>query len=558
MEPPPRPPRNVMEAGGGLGITSIGEDILQIILSKLPALSFASAACVSSTWHRLCALILSRPKLLSALSLNPRLEIAVKETLDKVLSQPIRPHFAIACVGRKFSLKKTHQLVRAKLGSRIPIVVSAAGGIIGSDALTNEFEEVKWEEDDSGENQMHNSPANVNRGIVLIVGFMPGLKVNAIPLLRSREEPPQEAMMNKFVMDIKDYTASISGCSSPTGILMFADQNSDMKPVLHKMDYALSEETVIVGDESGCFLYSSGDDSLTSGGSQGYFSCKNTKQPSYGNYNCDAVALVFARDRGKPHGLGEIQFHLALSTGVSPVGPTYKGASVRVNKGKESACSTWLTARREGFVEKFDGQRILHDIDDEMGNGIFCDDLYIGVVKRRKCSIGSEKGRLVSSLAFHEVLGGDEEYLYVKGNGIKTGDPFRFYHPDPKVALTSRNNVFEDFRILKQDLYCKGCHHVRGTAEAGERKLVFGGLVFSCYGRGESFFGCPKVDSLAFLEDFPGIPLAGMFCGGEIGRGFASSAMQYDSEERSTPSCCLHVYSTVYLVMLYTSKSPEC
>nr|DAD30523.1 TPA_asm: hypothetical protein HUJ06_009374 [Nelumbo nucifera] len=323
-------------------------------------------------------------------------------------------------------------------------------------------------------------------------------------------------------------------------------------------DYALSEETVIVGDESGCFLYSSGDDSLTSGGSQGYFSCKNTKQPSYGNYNCDAVALVFARDRGKPHGLGEIQFHLALSTGVSPVGPTYKGASVRVNKGKESACSTWLTARREGFVEKFDGQRILHDIDDEMGNGIFCDDLYIGVVKRRKCSIGSEKGRLVSSLAFHEVLGGDEEYLYVKGNGIKTGDPFRFYHPDPKVALTSRNNVFEDFRILKQDLYCKGCHHVRGTAEAGERKLVFGGLVFSCYGRGESFFGCPKVDSLAFLEDFPGIPLAGMFCGGEIGRGFASSAMQYDSEERSTPSCCLHVYSTVYLVMLYTSKSPEC
>lgn len=36
---------------------------------------------------------------------------AVKEVFDKVLSEPIRPHFVIACVGVQFSLEDTHNLV---------------------------------------------------------------------------------------------------------------------------------------------------------------------------------------------------------------------------------------------------------------------------------------------------------------------------------------------------------------------------------------------------------------------------------------------------------------
>ena len=49
----------------------INDDVLQKILEKLPALSFASAACVSKTWNQLCNHILSRPRISSALSLNP-------------------------------------------------------------------------------------------------------------------------------------------------------------------------------------------------------------------------------------------------------------------------------------------------------------------------------------------------------------------------------------------------------------------------------------------------------------------------------------------------------
>lgn len=49
----------------------INEDLLHSIISKLTATSFASAACVNKSWNRICKRVLSRPKLASALSLDP-------------------------------------------------------------------------------------------------------------------------------------------------------------------------------------------------------------------------------------------------------------------------------------------------------------------------------------------------------------------------------------------------------------------------------------------------------------------------------------------------------
>jgi len=56
-------------------LSMLNEDLLQNILARLPALPFASAACVSKAWNSLCNRILSRPKLSSALSLNPSLPV---------------------------------------------------------------------------------------------------------------------------------------------------------------------------------------------------------------------------------------------------------------------------------------------------------------------------------------------------------------------------------------------------------------------------------------------------------------------------------------------------
>lgn len=66
--------------------------------------------------------------------------------------------------------------------------------------------------------------------------------------------------------------------------------------------------------------------------------------------------------------MGNIQFHVALSTGMSPIGPMFKVVSVREIRGKGT---TWLTAKREGDTQELDGQTILNQIYDEVWFFIF-------------------------------------------------------------------------------------------------------------------------------------------------------------------------------------------
>ncbi|XP_058103142.1 F-box/LRR-repeat protein At5g63520 isoform X2 [Magnolia sinica] len=537
------------EPNGRTRIASLSEDLLRNILCRLPAPSYACATCACRSWRHICnSVLLSRPKLLSSLSLNPNLQAAVEEASEKVLSEPIRPHFVIAFVGRKFSLDAAHQFVRAKFSTKIPVITCLARGIIGKDALSNEFKEWNPVIVNAVENgEVYNSLENRARGIVLVVGFLPGLKVNAIPLRRVIQGTYRGPAVESFLDDIKTYTASVSDCTSPMGIVMFADHDSAMGVVLEKMDFALGGETVVVGDESGCFVFSTcnEDGSRIEGGSKELSTSlpsalqrsqsKQTKGDASESNIFDAVALVFAKDRDKPHGIGEIHLDLALSTGLSTVGSTYKAASVRVTKDETPERCTWLTARREGSPQSLDGQSLLSDLDGQMGDDNPGGDCYIGVVKQRKLSKAG-KGKLVSSFVFHEVISGDEEYLFVGGEGIRTGDPFRFYIPSVKTALKSITEVTEELQVLKNR----------------EPAQVFGGLIFSCCGRGRSFFEDPNVDSSAFLENFPDAPLAGMFCMGEIGR--RPWAARKRIGELNPTNACLHAYSTVFLVM---SFAPE-
>ncbi|XP_020540716.1 F-box/LRR-repeat protein At5g63520 isoform X2 [Jatropha curcas] len=518
-----------------MGFGSLSEDIVEKILRRLPALSLASAACVSKSWYQNCNRILSRPKLSSALSLNPSLDIAMQEILDKVLSEPIRPHFAIANgFGNTCGMQKAFDFFAGRLGSRTPLIVTWANGIMGRDAITSEFEEVMGGDDDSDDNDEH---TDANSGILLTVGFIPGLKVEAIPLLRP-VKAPRVSMADDLVMDIRNYTASASDSTSPVGIIMFGDGDADLKPVIEKLDYAMSKETIIAGDENTKFLYRSGTESRNLCGSTKYFS--------------DAITLVFARDREKPRGIGEIQFHAALSNGLRKIGPRYKAASVRVNG---RAHTTWLTARREGQREILDGQMIVNEINDELEDRVGGTDLYIGVTKHRKCSVGTEKSRLISSLAFHGVMEADEEYLFVYGTGIRTADYFQFYHSDPCTALSSCNAVSANLRNLRLDWSCKkGLNPTDIVNEC--KKECIGGFIFSCCGRGESFLGRRNVDSSPFLENFPEAPVAGIFCGGEIGRGI-SILNAPEGQEESILSCSLHVFSTVFLLLTYAPAPLE-
>ncbi|KAL9392836.1 hypothetical protein Peur_016756 [Populus x canadensis] len=202
------------------GFASINEDLFQNILKRIPALSFASAACVSKSWNRNCNQILYKPKLASAFSLNPVQKVALEEVVNKVLSERIRPQFAIAnVIGTGVDLSGILDFLAAKLGSKTPIIVSCAGGIMGRDAVTDEYKEVMIED------FWVDGASNSSFGIMLAVGFLPGLKVDAIPLLRPRKVQGV-AMVDKFVMDIRNYAALVSDSTSPSLIIMFGSEKN--------------------------------------------------------------------------------------------------------------------------------------------------------------------------------------------------------------------------------------------------------------------------------------------------------------------------------------------
>ncbi|MFS7951192.1 putative F-box domain-containing protein [Helianthus anomalus] len=501
-------------------IDLFGEDLLENIIARLPASSFASAACVNRSWNLVSDRILCRPKLSSAWSINPSLQVAVEDVANKVLLEPIRPHFAIVFVGRILDKQQAHQLITAKLGSKVPVITNWSRGIIGRDVISDEFREIDWKTNDRDADTSVLVMEYVNRAIMLIVGFLPGIKVKIVSLPK-QTEAPQAVVIDKFVTDIREFSASISGCKSPSAIIMFSEIQGDAIPVLEKLDYALSPETVIVGD---CYPFLRHDNR----------SSRNIKATEE---HASAAALVFVVDRNKPPGIGEIQFDAVISNGLLTVGDAYKVASVK--EGRYESLSL-LTARREGSREILDGETIKNQIYEELGHPNYLRPFCIGVRKRRKCSIGQEKVGWVTSFSFHQVRRSDEEGLIVDDRGIKTGDTFRYYYSDFATALSSAANVSNDLRSLKQ-----------GSNTGGDKREVFGGLIFTSSSFCDTFFTQPKICRAPFTDNFPGVTLGGSCSYQAIGRGDLILHVK-DSQEQKMGRCCLPKCSAVYFIMSYT------
>ncbi|KAK1428532.1 hypothetical protein QVD17_17367 [Tagetes erecta] len=458
-------------------IEDVGEDLLQIIVAKLPALTFASAACVSRSWNCVCGRVLSRPKFSSACSTKPTLEAAFEEVANKVLSEPIRPQFAIACVNH-FSMQQAKRLMTAKLSSKVPFIIGTSAGLIGRDAISGEFNENE-------------------QGMMLTVGYAPGLKVKSISLVQE----PQPFMIDQFIADIKEFSTSISGCPSPSAIMMFGRAEGLMN-VMEKLDNAMAPETVIVG---AC-----------------HFHCKQVTFAA-------AYALVFVMDRNKPPGgAGETRFHAVLSRGLSPTGPTFKVVSVEVFDDED--LGQWgldLTGVREGTPGTFDRSKFPLE--------------YIGVTKRRIRDIVQKEAKWTTSFSFYYIIDDDienDEFLYVSNLGIEVGDTYQYYYEDSSTIRSSVDSVSKFLRSFK-----------KRSANGSDKSEVCGGLLFTSYSRGEQFLGKENPDGNAFLESFPGVTLAGATCDEEIGRGYLATQ---ESQEPQSARACLHRCSAVYFIISYT------
>ncbi|XP_018434178.1 F-box/LRR-repeat protein At5g63520 isoform X2 [Raphanus sativus] len=489
-------------------IASMNDDLLHNILRRLPAKPFAFASCVNRSWNIVCNHILSRPKMVSAFSRNSDQLKAVEEAVDKALSEPIRPDFVIANITCG-NMEVTLRLITKRVGSRVPLIVSIVEGVLGKEACNDNAGEVK--QNDQG---MYFCPTYA---ILLTIGYFPGIQVDVIPVIQAKEES-EATVGDKFVMDIRNFVSAVSDHATPACLMLFGEDTHATEPIIRKLDYAMPAETIIVGDQKGQFLHKRADELRT--------------VQLHKDESRVLAGLIFARDRHRPIQAGRVQFSTAISRGMSSVDLRYKVANAVNSLPRWPA--TLMTAKRIGEAEVLNGEQILDDIEESLlGNPLWEAGPYIGVIKRRKYSVGlEEKPKIIASLVFHQVTGADEQYLTVKGGGIKTGDHFQVYIPDVKVAEASLSDVSTQLRNI--------------MSKPNKREVV-GGFVFAGSGRGDSFFGRPNADSSPFLENFPELRFGGVFCDGEIGRGLLVG----EEESSSQGQGCLHVVSSVYLIVSY-------
>lgn len=553
--------------GGGSSMPNcLGEDVINDIIKRLPAKSVASAACVCRSWRNQAAKILCTPKLMSALSQNQRLEAAMDEILEKLLEKPIRPDFAIAFAGQKFSLSRISSLLKKNLGSRIPIIACFAPGIIGPDAITKEQKEVKWRQPvfETSKTARRRIIAE-QHGLVVTIGHFPGLHIEAVPLRNSFVEDEVES----FVASLVNYASSLSNDSHPLMMILLADPRANIRHMLESLDEGLHGNTVIVGGlaaehEGACLSFNNRENSKVVDEYQSSNTCreaststrnqKGSKMPGQGSASYDAVTLVFAKGKNGFLDSGNFHFSPAVSAGLAPAGPIYKAVSVKLSKdavNKET--STWLTCRKEGVLAELDGQSVLDDLDNEVGGDILNGGLYIGVLKR------SKRFMSLGTFTIHEVHDADEEYLFVEGEGIKSGDVFRFYRTDPETGKSSANlaleQVCEQLRSPFQErvLPAAAVEVMAGTLKQHYSR-VLGGLLFACNGRGQSFFGEPNVDSSAFSKFFSDVPIAGMFCLGEIG---PPAVQSWEATEGGDTTSQLNFYSSIFMAFSHISDSEK-
>ncbi|GMH13668.1 hypothetical protein Nepgr_015509 [Nepenthes gracilis] len=503
---------------------STSDDILQHILSKLSAKSFARSACVSRSWRRICNAILFKPKLCCAISLEPITEVAVEEVVEKVLSQPIKPQFVIACFTMHYNLETVHHLVKGKFGSTVPVVTNLVEGVIGVETQRNMFFEATAEDVESymmnQEEELYDDDELPVLGVALIVGWLPDMKVEAIPLIRSLDKEPVRSRLSRFSRDIKNYAKSVSDLP-PAAVILFGDGDAAFSKRLFRMfDDVFNEETAIVGHVNGFFLHRSSEAS------------RNVE--SNDERCCEAIALVFARNMNKPSGVGETRFHVPCMTCVTRVGPTFSVASVRENNSK----SFILGTTREN-CGRLGGSKILSLIH-EMDERSWFEELYVGVEKQEAAGSSSSS----ASMSLHALkMDSCQDRLVVEGTGISIGDSFSLYRPDFTRGLTLRRDGGEQSKI---------------------RKEVFGGVVFVA--PFEFAHGLSREDneySHPFLEQFPEVALGGMFSKKVVKHGSIGSALKdddaddgngdYESYKYCNPTKCHKTYKgTSFLIMSYS------
>ncbi|CAN6578594.1 unnamed protein product [Malus baccata var. baccata] len=128
------------------------------------------------------------------------------------------------------------------------------------------------------------------------------------------------------------------------------------------------------------------------------------------------------------------------------------------------------------------------------------------------------------------------DFILVDGVGIQPDDVlFFFYHSDAITALNTIGYASDNLQTF-----------VHNDSEI--QPEMFGGFIFSSKKRDASMFNRPNVDCKPFADNFPVVPVAGMFGNKEIA---CSGLLGEEEDQELGHPRYVHACSSMYLAMTY-------
>jgi small ligand-binding sensory domain FIST len=183
---------------------------------------------------------------------------------------------------------------------------------------------------------------------------------------------------------------------------------------------------------------------------------------------------------------GDVRIETLVSQGCRPIGSSYIVTASEGNVIRSLAGAPPLERLRDLFTE-------LSPEDQERANR----GLHIGVVIDE---YATEFGQ--GDFLIRNVIGADQNTGAVAvGDDVHVGQTVQFHIRDASAADEDLRNALGVLELSR----------------AGDPGSLAGALLFTCNGRGSHLFGTPDHDVETVRQSIGQLPVAGMFCAGELG-----------------------------------------
>lgn len=183
---------------------------------------------------------------------------------------------------------------------------------------------------------------------------------------------------------------------------------------------------------------------------------------------------------------GDVRIETLVSQGCRPIGSSYIVTAAEGNVIRSLAGAPPLERLRDLFAE-------LSPEDQERANR----GLHIGVVIDEYATEFGQGDFLIRNL-----IGADQNTGAVAvGDDVHVGQTVQFHIRDASAADEDLRNALGVLELSR----------------AGDPGALAGALLFTCNGRGSHLFGTPDHDVETVRRSIGQLPVAGMFCAGELG-----------------------------------------